>query len=144
MAKVNFKARQKARRYAVQALFQWHFADGTVDEIIEDYLAQIRDTKIDIDYFCEIVREVITHHADLDEQLRPHAERAIEAHNPVELAVLRLGAYELIHRPDVPARVILNEAIELNKTYGTQDGYRYVNGVLDKLAHQVRSNVADE
>jgi transcription antitermination protein NusB len=144
MEKVNFKARQKARRYALQALFQWHFVGGDVAVITQEYLAQAQNEKIDTEYFHELVREVTTHHQALDQKLLYYTGRVIAAHNPVELAVLRLGAYELIHRPDVPSRVVLNEAIELTKKYGTQDGYKYVNGVLDKLAHRLRKDVTDE
>jgi N utilization substance protein B len=87
------------------------------------------------------VFQVTTHHQALDQKLLHHTERAMADHNPVELAVLRIGAYEIIHRPDVPSRVVINEAIELAKQYGAQDSYKYINGVLDKLAHRLRIDV---
>ena len=141
MGKINFKARHQARRVALQALFQWHFAGGDAANITTQYLNNTTDDKLDKKYFKELVEQVITHCQALDQKLLHHTERAMADHNPVELAILRMGAYEIIHRPDVPSRVVLNETIELAKQYGAQDSYKYINGVLDKLAHRLRVDV---
>ena len=93
----------------------------------------------DLEYFEDLVRGVEAHRAELDAGLKPFLDREIEQVDPIERATLRLGAYELKHRPDVPYRVVLNEAVELAKRFGAEHGHTYVNGVLDKLAREWRA-----
>ncbi|HIP52434.1 MAG TPA: transcription antitermination factor NusB [Chromatiales bacterium] len=131
--------RSKAREQAVQALYQWQLTGQNLDEIDAQFLEEPDALKIDVPYFKLLLHEVPKHLGTLDEQLREFLDRAIENVDPVERAVLRLGAYELIYRPEVPYRVVINEAVELAKTFGSEQGHRYVNGVLDKLAQKVRS-----
>lgn len=140
MTNVDFKARHNARRVALQALFQWYFSGGDVQQIAQQYFT-VSKASIDKEYFEELLFQVTTHHQQLDQQLSNYTEREITDHSPVELALLRIAAYELIHRHDVPSRVILNEAIELAKQYGAQDSYKYINGVLDKLALNLREDI---
>lgn len=129
--------RKKARSLLVQALYQWQIADYPVNAIEAQYRAD-NTGKIDWDYF-HTVFTTITGSADvLDASFTPFLDRDIDQLNPIELAILRLGAYELQHRIDIPYRVVINEAIELAKHFGATDSHKYVNGVLDKLARQCR------
>ena len=93
----------------------------------------------DLDYFEDLLHGVEHNVAALDAALRPHLDREVEQVDPIERAVLRLAAYELKFRPDVPYRVVLNEAIEVTKRFGADHGHTYVNGVLDKLAGDLRA-----
>ena len=93
----------------------------------------------DIEYFEDLLRGVETNVAGLDQCLRPHIDREVEQVDPIERAALRLAAYELKFRPDVPYRVVINEAIEVTKRFGADHGHSYVNGVLDKLAGELRA-----
>jgi N utilization substance protein B len=85
------------------------------------------------------MRGVPTHLVELDELLKPSLDRAIESVDPVERAILRLGVYELSHKPEVPYRVVINEAVELAKVFGAEQGHKFVNGVLDQVAKKVRT-----
>jgi N utilization substance protein B len=93
----------------------------------------------DLDYFEDLLTGVERHVEELDDALRPHVDREVARIDPIERAALRLGAYELRFRPDVPYRVILNEAVEATKRFGAEHGHTYVNGVLDKLAGELRA-----
>ncbi len=132
-------ARRKARRFAVQALYEWQIAGNPVHEIEARFRVENDMHKVDLNYFHELISRIVTMSAELDEALLPHLDRALADLDPVELATLRIGAYELIKRLDVPYKVVINEGIELAKTFGATESHKYVNGVLDKLAHQVRT-----
>jgi N utilization substance protein B len=93
----------------------------------------------DLDYFEDLVRGVEQHREELDAALGPHLDREMDRVDPIERATLRIGAYELRHRIDVPYRVVINEAVEVAKRFGTDYGHTYVNGVLDKLAAEWRA-----
>lgn len=95
--------------------------------------------KVDIAYFNHILHDIPKHLSALEASLEPFLDRPINQLNPVELAVLRLGAYELLHCPEVPYRVVLDESVSLTREFGSQDGYRYVNGVLNTMARTVRA-----
>ncbi|MES9930214.1 MAG: transcription antitermination factor NusB [Candidatus Thiodiazotropha sp. 6PDIVS] len=90
-------------------------------------------------YFQDILQGVPTHLAQLDELLKPSLDRAIESVDPVERAILRIGVYELKHKIEVPYRVVINEAVEMAKVFGAEQGHKFVNGVLDQVAKKVRS-----
>jgi N utilization substance protein B len=92
----------------------------------------------DLEYFEDLLHGVETNVEALDEALRPHIDREVAQIDPIERAALRLAAYELKFRPDVPYRVVINEAIEVTKRFGADHGHSYVNGVLDKLAGELR------
>ena len=96
--------------------------------------------EVDRDYFDELWRGVTGEYDALLAELAPHVDRNVDALSPVERAVLAIGAWELVHRLDIPYRVVINEAVELAKRYGGTDGYKFVNGVLDKLAPRVRAD----
>lgn len=131
-------ARSRARRRAVQALYAWELGGNPMRKVIEDFRHE-QDMQIaDLIYFQDILRGVEAHRAELDDGLAPFLDRDIERVDPIERAVLRLSAYELKFRLDVPYRVVLNEAVEATKRFGSDQGHTYVNGVLDKLAHAWR------
>jgi len=131
-------ARTMARRCAVQALYQWQLTGQNVDEIYQQFLVERNMAKIDTEMFKELLSGVTKALEQLDEKIQPHIDRNISEVDPVERAVLRMGAYELMYRLEVPYRVVINEALEAVKTFGAEQGHRYVNGVLDKLAQEIR------
>jgi transcription antitermination protein NusB len=132
-------ARSRARRRALQAVYAWQVSGNPVARVIDEFRHE-QDMEIaDVEYFEDLVRGVDTHRAELDAALTPHLDREMERVDPIERAALRLGAYELRHRIDVPYRVVINEAVEVVKRFGTEYGHTYVNGVLDKLAVDWRS-----
>ncbi|MCE5231928.1 MAG: transcription antitermination factor NusB [Mizugakiibacter sp.] len=135
---IDLAARSRARRRALQALYAWQIGGNTMTAIIDEFRHE-QDMEIaDLEYFEDLLRGVERHCAELDEGLRPFLDRDMPQVDPIERAVLRLAAYELKHRLDVPYRVVLNEAIETTKRFGSEHGHTYVNGVLDKLAAQWR------
>ncbi|HHJ80274.1 MAG TPA: transcription antitermination factor NusB [Candidatus Tenderia electrophaga] len=127
-----------ARRCAVQALYQWQLTGQNVDEIYQQFLAERNMAKIDTEMFKELLTGITKALDKLDEKIQPHLDRDIAEVDPVERAVLRLGAYELMYKPELPYRVAINESLEAVKTFGAEQGHRFVNGVLDKLAQDVR------
>lgn len=137
-ASIDLAARSRARRRALQAIYAWQMSGSGIRSIIEQFRHE-QDMQIaDLEYFEDLVRGVEAHCAELDAGLLPFLDRGIEQVDPIERATLRLAAYEFKYRPDVPYRVVLNEAIELVKRFGADQGHTYVNGVLDKLAAQWR------
>ena len=131
--------RARARRRALQAVYAWQISGGLVEQVIGQFAHEQAHEIADLEYFDDLVRGVIKHRASLDEALVDYLDRAVEEVDPIERAVLRLSAYELIHRLDVPYRVVLNEAIEIAKRFGSEHGHTYVNGVLDKAAAEWRA-----
>ncbi|MBS0558303.1 MAG: transcription antitermination factor NusB [Proteobacteria bacterium] len=132
-------ARSRSRRRAAQAVYAWQIGGNPMREVIEEFRHE-QDMEIaDLPYFEDLLRGVEAHCAELDAGLAPYLDRDMAQVDPLERAVLRLAAYELRHRPDVPYRVVLNEAIEIAKRFGAEHGHTYVNGVLDKAARQWRA-----
>ncbi len=134
-------ARHRARRAALQSLYQWQATGQAASEIVDQFSAEESFAKLDQDYFKRILVGVIDNVGDLDESLTPFLNRPLRQVDPIERAVLRLAAFELAHCPDVPWRVIINESVELARTFGAEQGHRFVNGVLDKLAPSLRSEI---
>jgi N utilization substance protein B len=132
------KKRHKARELALQGLYQWQVTGQNVGEVINQLLTTNEARRFDVPLFQDLMHGVPAHLDELDGQLGPFLDRPVEQLDLVERAVLRLGAYELQHHLEVPYRVVINEAVELAKTYGADQGHRYVNGVLDKLARGLR------
>ncbi len=132
--------RKKARRYAVQGIYQWHLSGNPIKDIEQQFLESIKSNKVDIEYFQTILVNTLGSIHQLDGLIVPILDRDIEEINPVELAILRLACYELKERIDVPYKVVINEALELTKTFGASEGHKFVNGVLDKLARQLRAS----
>jgi transcription antitermination protein NusB len=132
-------ARRRSRELATQGLYQWLLSGAPGGEID----AQLRNAqgfdKADLEHLNTLLHGVIREADSLSADLAPCLDRPIEQLSPVERAVLLVAVYELKHHVDIPYRVVINEAVELAKTFGGADGYKYVNGVLDKLAAQLRA-----
>ena len=139
-AKGKTAARRKARSLAMQALYQWHLAGQSVNEIEAQFRVDNDFVGVDGAYFREILHGVPQNKTELDDAFAGYLDRPLEELDPVELAILRLSAYELRHRVDVPYRVVINEGIELAKIFGATDGHKFVNGILDKLAPKLRAD----
>jgi N utilization substance protein B len=141
-------SRHRTRELAVHGLYERQLSKRADDEIAASLLAdpeyaqdgdvQTPAPELDRDYFDELWRGVTREHDALLAELAPHVDRSIDSLSPIERAVLVIAAWELVHRLDIPYRVVINEAVELAKRYGGTDGYKFVNGVLDKLALRVR------
>ena len=131
--------RARARRRALQAIYAWQISGGTPQQVIASFAHEQAHEVADLAYFEDLVTGVLTHRASLDEALAPHLDRAVEEVDAIERAVLRVAAYELLHRLDVPYRVVINEAIETAKRFGSEHGHTYVNGVLDHASAQWRT-----
>ncbi len=136
---LDLQARSRARRRALQALYAWQLSGSPIDAVIEQFRHEQDMQVADLEYFEDLLHGVAKHVDALDSCLRPHLDREVAQVDPIERAVLRIAAYELKYRPDVPYRVVLNEAIEVTKRFGADHGHSYVNGVLDKLAGELRA-----
>jgi N utilization substance protein B len=130
--------RRAARQLATQALYQRHMASTSLNEIEAQFRVDNDFTFADASYFHDILHGVPASLTEIDTALAPCLDLTIEELDPVELCVLRLSTWELLKRVDVPYRVVINEGIELAKVYGSTDGHKFVNGVLDKLAPRLR------
>ena len=130
--------RRAARQLATQALYQRHMAGASLNEIEAQFRVDNDFTFADQSYFHDILHGVPANQTEIDTALAPCLDLTIEELDPVELCVLRLSTWELLKRVDVPYRVVINEGIELAKVYGSTDGHKFVNGVLDKLAPRLR------
>jgi N utilization substance protein B len=131
-------ARRRAREYALQGLYQWQVAGNTASDIRAHLAADLYFAKADAEYFGRLLAGTIAAAEDLKREIAPALDRKVEELSPVERGILLLAAWELKHAPEVPYRVVINEGIELAKEFGGTDGYKYVNGVLDKLAPRLR------
>jgi N utilization substance protein B len=136
---IDLAARSRARRRATQAVYAWQMSGNPMSRVIDEFRHEQDMEVADLDYFEDLLRGVDRHCSELDAGLAPFLDREVAQVDPIERAVLRLAAYELCHRPDVPYRVVINEAIEVTKRFGAEHGHTYVNGVLDKAARVWRS-----
>lgn len=139
MSKATPAARRKARHYLVQALYQWQLAGADLAQIEAEFRTDHDMKKVDVEYFHSILHGVPKEKSTIDGKLAPLLDRRIDEMTPVELAILRLSAYEMLYRIDVPYKVVINEGVELAKTFGATDGHKFINGVLDKLAQRERT-----
>lgn len=130
--------RSRARRRAVQALYAWQISGGNGQSLVAQFAHEQAREIADLAYFEALVHGVLDNRRDVDEALLPFLDRPIEEVDAIERAVLRLAAYELRFRADVPYRVVINEAIESAKRFGSEHGHTYVNGVLDHAAVEWR------
>jgi N utilization substance protein B len=135
-------ARRRAREFALQGLYELLLSGDTANENAGAIEAHIRETqgfeKADTEHFALLLHGAITDASALRARIVPHLDRKLEELSPVEHGVLLIGTYELAHLPEIPYRVVINESVELAKSFGGTDGYRYVNGVLDKVAAGLR------
>ena len=130
--------RTRARRYTVQALYEWHVTGNTPKDIEQQFLIEHHTRKFDRPYFNELLNGIAEQVEALDAEISSLSERPFKEVDIVEKAILRLGCFELKNRIDIPYRVVINEAIELTKTFGAEEAYRFVNGTMDKLAEKLR------
>jgi N utilization substance protein B len=130
--------RHRAREFALQGLYQWIMNHEDASIVIEHIRSAHGFEKSDIEHFTGLVHGTIKQAAALRAQLTPLIDRSLDELSPIEHAVLLIAAFELTHHLEIPYRVVINEAVELAKSFGGIDGHKYVNGVLDKLAAQVR------
>jgi N utilization substance protein B len=136
--KLNVWARRQSRRALVQAVYQWQMSDSEASSIEADFVASGSLEKADLEFFQELLRGVISQQAELDALIEPLLDRKLSALDQIELALLRLGTLELKNRIDVPYRVVIDQYVDLAKTFGAEEGHKYINGVLDKLAGILR------
>ncbi len=133
------QARTNARKAAVQALYQWQMTGQNLTEIEVQFHEEDRLKDAQKSYFSELFHGVPEHLDTIDQALSEFVDRPVDMIDPVERAMLRLSVYELLHRLDMPYRVILNEGINLAKCFGADGSHKYVNGILDKIAQQNRA-----
>ena len=133
-------ARSRSRRRALQAVYAMQMSGAEVKDIIEQFAHEQVHEVADLEYFEDLVRGVGTRHRDLDVALAPYLDRTMAEVDPIERAMLRISAYELQHRPDVPYRVIIDEALRTVKRFGSEHGHTYVNSVLDRAAAAWRAD----
>ncbi len=145
-------ARRNARQFALQAIYSWQITKENVANIEESFLAgekydeeehhaeepALNEKETDVAYFRELFSGVAQNHQQLDSKLRPYLSRPMQDLDMMELALLRLAMFEMVHCENVPYKVVINEAIELAKVFGAEDSHKFVNGVLDKAAPHVR------
>ncbi|QNK02643.1 transcription antitermination factor NusB [Dyella telluris] len=136
---IDLAARSRARRRALQAIYAWQIGGSRMNAVIDQFRHEQDMEVADLEYFEDLLHGVERHVEAIDDALKPYVDREVGQIDPIERAALRLAAYELKYRPDVPYRVIINEAIEVTKRFGADHGHSYVNGVLDKLAASLRS-----
>ena len=130
--------RRKARHYGMQALYQWHMAGASLTDIEAEFRADYDFSHVDLEYFQALLHGVPANLDELEARLEPLLDRKLDDLDPIERTLLRMGTYELASRPDVPYKVVINEAVALTKKFGATDGHKYINGVLDKVARELR------
>ncbi len=135
--------RKHARRKAIQALYQWHLNteihESAATDLVTGFIEHQEMGNADQDYFSEVVLGVVNGHESIDALLVKQMKRQTEQVDTIELSILQLATYELIERLEIPYKVIINEALELTKTYGADQGHKFVNGILDILAAKLRA-----
>ncbi|MBT9495914.1 MAG: transcription antitermination factor NusB [Zoogloea oleivorans] len=132
--------RRRAREFALQGVYQWLLSQAALTTI-ESQLGDVGGfDKCDRELFLGLLRGTVSNAGDLHIAFAPYIDRPLNELSPIERGILLISTFELLHRPETPYRVIINEAIELAKGYGGTDGHKFVNGVLDKLAAQVRAD----
>jgi len=131
-------ARRRARELALQGLYQWLLSGEDAGAIHAHLTGTPGFEKADHEHLDALLHGTIRAAAELDAQIEPHLDRRIDELSPVEHAVLMLATFELLRMPEIPYRVVLNEAVEIAKNYGGPDGFKYVNAVLDRVAARLR------
>ena len=137
--KPNPAARSRSRQFLVQALYQAQLTGDEFRSVIDPFVADHNMKRADVDYFKEILSGIDKERENLEALIVPKLDRSYEEIDPIEKGILLLGCYELTQRIDVPYRVVINESVELAKSFGATDGHKYVNSVLDALAKDIRT-----
>jgi len=136
--KIDLNARRRARRLAMQALYQWQMSELNIAEIEGQFIANNDLSTVDAPYFLALLHGVPKDKAEIDALISEFLDRDFAEINPLELAVLRLGTFELKHRPDVPYKVVINESVNLAKKFGAAEGHKFVNGILHHVAQKLQ------
>lgn len=136
--------RHLARRNATQALYQWLVTGQAPGDIESKFISDETFASVDLDYFRHLIMQVPRYQDELERRLEAFSERASKKLDPVERAIVLVGAYEILFRPDVPKKVAINEAVQVAHVFGAEQGYRFVNSVLHQLAKSAESNDDDE
>jgi transcription antitermination protein NusB len=131
-------ARALARRLAVQALYRWQLNAAPWQDLVSEFASDPDMPRADGEYFRGLVRAAVEQCTEIDAAMTPFLDRASSALDPVEHAVLLVASVELQHRPEVPFRVVIDEAVGLTRRFGATDGHKFVNGVLDRAARAWR------
>lgn len=137
------RGRSIARKLAMQALYQWQLTQQSAPEIKKQFLESEDSAGVDREHFEELVDGCIAQHEQLEALLTPFLDRPLNQLDPVETAILMIGAFELQQRVDIPYRVVINEAVDLCKRFGATDAHKYVNAVLDRAARELRKAERD-
>jgi transcription antitermination protein NusB len=127
-------ARKVARKLALQALYRWQLNTCEWQDLVSEFATDADMPRADADYFQALIAAITRSHDELDAALAPLLDRSPAQLDPVEHALLLIGSYELQHRPEVPFRVVINEAVTLARRFGATDGHKFINGVLDRAA----------
>ena len=134
MSDQQSQKRHWARRFALQALYQWHITGHSVNELIEQYTADDNWAKVDKDYFVELINACIKDNEQLTEAYSKYIDSDLRIIDPIEKSILLFATYEMLKKNELPSKVIISEAVILCKKFGSVDGYKFINGVLDKLS----------
>ena len=134
----RFESRRRARRRALQALYQWHLTGLDAGEILAQFREEQDFSNVDTELFATLVRKVIKDQTVIDEKIGPFLDRPINQLDVIEHVILSIGAWELLNSIEVPHQVVIDEAINLAKLFGAEQGHTFINGVLDKAAKQWR------
>lgn len=143
MRNVHKGARRLARELALQGIYAWLLSGNiykNVNDIHNDIYDNCKSNLIDNDWFKVLVNGVLDNHDFLCERFTPYIDRSLDSISPVEYAILLMGSFELINHVEIPYKVTINEAVELAKSFGGTDGFKFINSVLDKLASDIRNN----
>jgi len=130
--------RRKARELAVQAIYSWQISQNSVTDVEVNFIADNSKRRFDIEYFQLLLRGVTANLSDIDDAISPYVDRPLDDIDHVEKAILRVAVFELKDCTDVPYRVVINEAIELAKSFAADDSHKFINGVLDKTVKLIR------
>lgn len=131
-------ARRRSREFALQGLYEWRVGSAGAEKVHAHMREQDEFDKCDSAHFDALLSGCISQSDQLEQRFAPHLDRPVAELSPVERSILLLGSYELLHCLDIPYRVAINEAVELAKVFGGTDGHKFVNGVLDRTAKDLR------
>ncbi len=131
---MKISPRRRARECAVQALYSWFVSKNSVDEVESSFITDQDMKGVDVPYFHQLLNGAIDNIVSVDAAFQPYLDRSQDDLDPIEYSILRLASYELKFQHDVPYKVVINEAIEVAKVFGSDDSHKYINGILDKLA----------
>ncbi|QCI26085.1 transcription antitermination factor NusB [Buchnera aphidicola] len=136
------KFRKRTRKYVIQALYTWEISRSSISNIKKQYLEKINIQKIDIEYFNSVITNIINNYKELDILIKSCLHRKLQEIGQIEKAILRLSFYELYNRTDIPYKVSINESIELAKLFGTDNSYKFINGVLQNAANKIHNKTS--